>query len=41
MVDKAKHTDKQDSKSFGKGKGEAPRKTVKQDVNTKTGRKKK
>jgi hypothetical protein len=40
MADNPKHKDKKDSGSFSKGKKEAPRKTVKQDVNTKTGRRK-
>lgn len=41
MADDPKHRNKKDKGGFSKGKKEAPRKTVKEDVNTKTGRKKK
>lgn len=40
MADNPKHKDKEDSKGFAKGKKEAPRKTVKQDVSRKTGQRK-
>lgn len=40
MADDPKHKDRQDSKGFSKGKKEAPRKTVSQDVNRKSGKRK-